>query len=618
MKYYLTYLLLASIILVVMSANIANADSSQGFTVTSVSLTNILHPGQPASQTQWLITTSLNGGGQSLVGTLGNSTVKYQGLTSAYPLQLSGSTDPETAFYIINNQQPNGVYTYTTIVENGTISNIGLSTTTYAAPPCPSGTHWEEDFNIQNLLLGTTQGNPIPVSRVCIVPQEIATEAPISSTPNIQFSSHFTLSANGRQERLDLSYSNQSATSPDGLVQANWVGSLVTGSAAPDGSQYIAISNLQSNTWTVQTTTSWNNWNNDNSRLSFTSVTPSSIPSSCSPGSAYHTAWAVNVANCLNYLIQNQQLNQVNGEASGLLNNVQISNLPTTFVSHQGQQTFSVPLNNYFVTNPVVTLRINGSFIGVVIPQGVPKILSATSQPFNSGNNGTIIVQVQNIGNAQGAFYFSLSSCSGISTISSSKYAVAQGSTQEIGIPIFTSGINQTINEQCTVTITDYNGGGSNSTLVNVIAKPSNQCTPNSQVIQGSSVCACVNTNGVYKPGQCQTCPYGVVSSNGQYVCATPPSTIPSNSSSGLNLNINQTAGALFQLEGNLTTVVGAAQMGYSLLSTTSLPPLAVAQGACQIASMLNVHSSVVSGACSIVSNISSITSVLGGLGIKV
>ena len=187
-----------------MSTNITNADSSQGFTVTSVSMTNILHPGQSASQTQWLITASLNGGGQSLVGTLGNSTVKYQGLTSAYPLQISGSTDPETAFYIINNQQPNGVYTYTTVVENGSISNIGISTNTVVAPSCPSNSHYEEDFNVRNLLLGQFQGNPIPVARICIIPQKIATEAPISSTPNIQFSSHFTLSANGKQEHLGV------------------------------------------------------------------------------------------------------------------------------------------------------------------------------------------------------------------------------------------------------------------------------------------------------------------------------------------------------------------------------------------------------------------------------
>lgn len=538
---------------IVISTTITSAQSEQGFTVTSVSLSNILRPGQSTSQTQWLVTIVLNGGGQNLIGSLNNSTINYQGFKSVYPIQISGSTNPEKAYYQVYNTNPTPIYAFTDLAENGTLGlTFGLITSYSNAPSCPStyssGTYvGQRDVNIENLATGHVP----TISRVCIYEQAIGYESPISATPNIQSSSTLQLSANGRQQTLNINYSQQSATSTDGLVQANWVGSLVTGNSAPGGNLYVAISNPQQNSWNVQSKSTYNSYIQTLSTTQAVysgSSTPyglQSLPQSCGglgQNANLTSQTPMLVATCLMNDVISPAFAVNNQDAQSLLSStVQIGNSQTQFITNNGQSSFLVTLNNNFVNSQEVTLRISGSFIGVVIPEGTPKIVSATSSPFNSGNNGTIVVNVENVGTATGSFYTSLSNCSGIQTITSPKYSVQPGQSQVINIPISTSTTKQIINEQCTVTVTDYNGGGSSDIRVNIQSKPANQCTPNTQSVQGDYICSCVNVNGIYQTGTgsaCTYCLYGVIQDNGNYKCALAPPTIPSNNvNSGSPIN---------------------------------------------------------------------------------
>jgi hypothetical protein len=526
-----------------LSNPICFALSTQGFTVTSVSLSNILHPGQSASETQWLVTMSLNGGGQSLVGVLDNSTINYQGITSVYPLQISGSTDPEEAFFVINND-PIQINKFTILsVQKGSITsylNLYLSVT--EAPLCPSGYFGEWDAIVPSgWVNGASQK---VVDRICIGLQTIGSKSSIPSVPNIQFSSHFNFVANGQNENLDLSFDKTSATSSTGLVQANWVGSLVSGNAPPDGNQYVAINNPQTSSWIVKQSSDFINWDNlftsqENQYKGTHTFSNSNPPGNCNgilpsgvstAGIVDWNALYTSFTNCLTSQIQND-ISPTNAKADALMSSgITIGNNPTTVVSYNGQNAFKIPLASYFVTNPVVTLRFSGSYIGVVIPMGTPKIMSASSDCFNSGDTGSIKVQVKNIGTAQGTFYVSLSNCPGLNTESSTNYAVQSGQSQEINVPIHTTGSNQQLNQQCSVTITDYNGGGSDTSQVNICMKQANQCTPNSQLVEGNSICPCVNVNGVWQPAtgnQCKTCDYGVISDGkGGWTCASNPNSV--------------------------------------------------------------------------------------------
>lgn len=539
---YIVSRLLLLIVFATMFSGIAlvNAQSEQGFTVTSVSLTNVLHPGQSSSQTQWLINIALNGGGQSLVGTLGNSTINYQGLTSVYPLQISGTTNPEKAVYIISNTNPTAVYQYYAVGENGTLGlTFGLISSYTSAPLCNDNSSFvgEQDVDISGLATGHVP----TISRICVYRQVIGYASQISSNPNIQSSSTLQLTANGKQETLNVNYSQQSATSFDGLVQANWVGSLVTGNSAPGGNLYVAISNPQQSQWNVQSQSAYSTYTTSLSEtqgeyMSATSYTLQTLPQKClylGQNANLSSETPTLIATCLLNNVVQPTFAITNSQASSLLaSSIQIGDSQPELTQNNGQSAFVITLNNNFVNNQDIVLKVNGSFIGVVIPEGTPKIISATASPFNSGNNGTIIVNVKNIGNAQGSFYTSLNNCAGITTISSPKYLVSSGQSQQISIPIYTSSATQAINEQCNVTVTDYNGGGSSSALVNVQAKPANQCTPNTQSVQGDYICPCVSVNGVYRTGTgsaCTYCPHGVIQNNGSYTCASTPPTIPSN-----------------------------------------------------------------------------------------
>ena len=385
-----------------------------------------------------------------------------------------------------------------------------------------------------SIIIGSNiGGTTITVARVCIYQQQVAAEYPISLA-DTQFSSVLTLSANGHQEILNLNSNSTSAVSQDGLVSTQWVGSLVTGTQAPTGTQSVAISNVQNNQWGIQNINEYSGTegytNFIPTQSSFSNIgTCAFTPTRYSPDN--NSQEIANLANCMNitasqdYSVNNQHAQQLLGSSQS------ISGYPTTQTSYKGGTAFSVSLGSgTFTTNPEIIFTLNGSFVGVVIPVGKPKILSAVSSQFNSGTTGTIDINVENIGQAPGSFYATLSNCQGISpSKSSTNYQVLPGATQQINISIITTGVNQTINQQCSVTVTDYNGGGSSTTQVNVASKPANQCTPNTQLVQGASICPCLNESGVWKQGtgtSCTTCSYGVVANGtGGYSCAPPPTT---------------------------------------------------------------------------------------------
>jgi hypothetical protein len=512
------------------------AATTQGFTVTSVSLTNILHPGEPESKTQWLIQLSLNGGGQSLVGVLDNSTIEYQGYTSVYPLQISGYTDPETAFYIIDNINPEPIYRYRTEVKTGSVKDYLIYIDATPAPPCPSNTMSEWDISLTSGWFGLS--NSVVVGRVCIISEQVGFKANIPATPNIQFSTHLILTANQKTETLDLSYNQQSATSSTGNVQANWVGSLVTGNAPPDGSQYVAIGDASKSNWIVKSKTDYSTWSTEyqSARNFFTNVVPYTqdiTPPECSsiqkPSLTYRdfNKYISEYSTCLNNLIQNKY-SAANQYASNLLTSgINIGGNPAQLTTYNGQPAFKIPLTNYFVTNPVVVLRLSGSFIGVVIPLGKPQIVSAYSDCFRSGETGKILIKVKNIGKAQGSFYASLKNCPGIDIKTQPTYSVGVGQTSDIEVQIFSTGANQNINQSCQIEITDYNGGGTDYTSVGICMQKAAQCQPNSVVVQGNSICPCIQIDGVWQIAagdQCKYCQYGVVSDGkGGWKCASAP-----------------------------------------------------------------------------------------------
>ena len=235
---------------------------------------------------------------------------------------------------------------------------------------------------------------------------------------------------------------------------------------------------------------------------------------------------------CLQTDFQNKY-SQSNQNANNLLTNSQnIGGNPTEFTQVNGQTAFKVPISNYFVTNPVVMLRLSGSYIGVVIPLGKPKIISASSDCFNSGQSGTIKVNVQNVGNVDGSFYSSLINCPGMDIQSQSKISVKAGETSEMDIQVSSSGA-QDISQSCVINVTDYNGGGSDTTSVNLCMKTAEICTPNQEFTDGNVIKKCSSDGKSVTI--LNTCQYGTkTNSDGTIVCATQGGSIGQSSNNGV------------------------------------------------------------------------------------
>ena len=392
-------------------------------------------------------------------------------------------------------------------------------------------------------------GTYLTVVRICIYRQNAGSEYGIIRKDDI-VSSVFTISANGKQETFNVGSFNQSMGSADGQVFGQWPGNLETGIGTPEASAFVAIdSNYQSQPWTLENATLYTTWQNNyttaigqlgaSNLYTLQSNQNNLPPSTCSsiPVGNYtlmnSNYYLQIVGSCLTTYAH--QYTSINNQSlySGLLtgsSSVVEGSAPQYNGNYNNSQAFQVTLQNNFRSSvPTIDLKFSGTFLaGVLIPEGIPKIISVSSSPFTSASNGTVKIEVQNIGNAQGTFFATISNCGGINTVPSAKYAVNPGQTQEIDMPVYSSGA-QTLNTQCNVTVTDYNGGKSSSSSVNIVVKQPNQCTPNSQVLQGQSFCPCLNESGVWKIGtgsSCTTCSYGVISNgNGGYSCASSPVT---------------------------------------------------------------------------------------------
>ena len=530
-------------------------------------MTNVLHPGQNASQTQWLINVVVNGGGQSIVaGILSNSSLgqmctSCQGDIPAYPLQITAKENPETEIFPIETKQGSLTQYYATY-EIGSVSVTGFWKDQYnatAAPVCPPSYNGytynnEWDYKIPTKIGavigfgGNTAYEPSAI-RVCIYSNKVGDVYSIDTNPYQVFSTDLTFTSNGRSETLTISNANQSGTAQtsQGDVQVQWPGSLVTLNPTTYSQGEVAVNNYQSQSWVISSSTQYNTYQSDSQRtysllnpsnIQATNIDNSTIPNYGCTGlvpntnpSAYNYSnqSLQSLAQCL-YGTSQRDYSQTGADISALLSGGStLGGYPATLTSYKNQNSFSISIPNYFTTNPELDLRLSGTFIGVVIPLGKPKILSIVPAQLRSGGNGTINVNVENIGGGTGSFYYSLSNCTGITSPTSSKYSIAPNNTQQINIPIIATSSNQTISDRCSVTITDYNGGGSDTAQVSVTVKPPNQCDPGSQTVEGSSICPCLNESGIWKVGigtSCTTCQYGVITNTqGAHICAPQPQT---------------------------------------------------------------------------------------------
>ncbi|MEK6833097.1 MAG: hypothetical protein AABY32_03545 [Nanoarchaeota archaeon] len=423
---------------------------SNGFTVTSVSTSSVVTKTTNPTTVYWIINTQLNGGGQSIAGTIDPSTIKsFMGgkLYTKQSLSINIDSVNENVFYdVINEGVP--IYKYRLQTFDAPQScALGICVITADPQLCPTGTNW-------NIPLGNSLFQ-FAKKRYCITKEQVGVKG-VYNNPLIGFNAKIKLGVgNLFKEKTICSASTSgcdgSSVSFDDVGVASWTGSLVTGEPAPNQDNFISIKRLDSNRWQIARKSTFDSY------LPQATVTDSQLTQFMTLFSGYDV------------IVGDQQINNLLtpvNQASDILlaEDTSFTSSPFTKDSNTGKVTITLQRS---LTSPNIVFRIRADWIGIVIPSGTPKILKINADKFASGEQGNINVQVQNVGDVEGTFSATLINCEPfIQTTSaqSSRKTIKAGDIDVIQILVSGGSISDDITKSCSVKVYDVNDPSSETT----------------------------------------------------------------------------------------------------------------------------------------------------------
>lgn len=489
--------------------NIQPIDATgQGFTVTSVSTSEVFTKITDPSTVYWIINVQIDGGGQSITGTIDPSTIKNF---------MNGKVYTNKNFRIdINSANEQVVYD---IIDEGVRINKYQLESFDAPQSCPLGLCYRTgdpqqcsnaDWNIE--LGKTFFGHTI--KRYCVTKQQEAIKG-VYQNPLIKFDANIRLDVGDIvKEKTICSGStlgcDGSSVSFDDVGTATWTGSLVTGEPAPNQNNFVAINRFNSNRWQIV------------SKSSFEYYLPSALDADSRLNS---------LANLFkNYGDVGAGDREINNVISSI--NVQTDNLlmedssftssPTTKDSNTGRITINLERK---LTSQNIVFRIRADKVGIYIPSGQPKILDIKTSKFRSGEEGKIEIQVQNTGDAQGTFTAKLENCDLIIQTTSSQTSRKTLQPGDIDtIPLIISGgnVSEDITRTCSVKVYDINDPDVlTSSNVNIQLQKPRICDPNQEFADGNTIKRC-NKDGTIID-IVENCKYGIEhDKKGNIVCKKP------------------------------------------------------------------------------------------------
>lgn len=529
----------------------------QGFTVTSIGLSNMISPGDPESSTEWLVGMTINGYGQSLAGTLDESTLTTNGYSSRYPVSITATMPNQNAFFIIDNNFPDSIKEFDIETKVGTMGCLaGWCTINVAPASCSTGTTYIINDYLSQGWLGL--GGPAIVSRTCITENIVGNKANINSIPTIDSEVDFQFNNGQSTETLSLSWEVPSAQSSDGIVKAQWVNLPLDGSTIgliSVGSNFYAINRKGFNAWYP---VEKGLYEGSNGYIQKRTVAVSKFEtlktvglqmgdfSECEPNFANDvgaqscliscTVTPTSTMTCIETDLKNEYINPVNIISSQLLsaNDVMIPGLPTaTPTTHGGSDALLINLGTLMPAKPVVNLRFRGDWLGVVIPEGEPRI-TGTNSPitFNSGNKGTVTIYVTNDGTEQSVMQAGLTGTCGVKQVAPSSLGyINPGANGELTLMLETTG-SATWQGSCTIQVTDVNSGLYDTTTISINMLPPVECTKEGETFYegGNNILICENG----EKNVCKSCQYGVEFIEGQKTSNCNGRTIPCSACSGV------------------------------------------------------------------------------------
>lgn len=110
-----------------------------------------------------------------------------------------------------------------------------------------------------------------------------------------------------------------------------------------------------------------------------------------------------------------------------------------------------------------MTFRLNAAWVGIKVFSGVPQINSVGSCSFRSGESGSVVASVKNVGSDAGSFEFDVSCGSIIQANNDLKVPFSVGQSKSVSIGLLTGGVNADFTDSCTLTVSDVASGVSKS-----------------------------------------------------------------------------------------------------------------------------------------------------------
>lgn len=473
MKYKTFSLMFLFIFILIFSLSLSSAS---GVTVTSVSTSSVITKDTEPSSVEWIINTNLDGGGQSLTGTVTSEAMKsFLGENNPHPdktLSISVSAVDEEAIYSVDNEKNIGVYYYDTS-EWYECPNKFLGLCTDDPTPCSKSA----DFEIRD----TADYNPAAdyEYRYCVYKERIGTKG-VFNEPTVKFEADISLSAGGKTVNKKIS-SDQSSVSLDGVATATWTGTLVTGEGLPKNiNNYVAIKETDSNKWKIIRESTYDNFD-DAESIADNNLNNLQDTGGSDDIELYEVENAVSSANSASNIVMSSD-----------------ESYSESYFSEFNEDT-----GNFIVTldrslgNPNVVFRVKASWIGLVIPSGEPSILSLDSNSFGSGETGSINVKIKNVGDVEGTFSAKLVDCAPfniLSTSSSTRITLSSGEEGEMLITLDAGSTSDDISKSCKVEVYDVNNPSVvASQFVNLAMTSAKVCTPEKTSAEGNLIKKCNN-----------------------------------------------------------------------------------------------------------------------------
>ena len=444
--------------------------SVSGFQTLSLGQVNFNSNDPSIGGQAWLLTVSQNGAGQSASGSF---TAQDSLGDTSNPFTITTSLDKNYASYNIQNQ-------------NRMIKRINWEKTKFN-PLGASFSNGQQGFgcNTQVWNNAIRYGIVPGYSNVyCYNLVNVGSYGTVSSA-NINFQSTIAVQGSGGSDSCIITNSgSQSCISNNGNILASWAGSLVSGQSAPQPTDQdiIALYDTNQGGWKTGNLGSYNNWDIYD-RIGFGScLNPMGIQlSTYNADSCFN-----NYNNLESSLMAGYSFTSVGGNIA-----------TTTGGQNNGQVIMNLPSQLQF---PVITMKVKANLIGINIPVGKPKIISASSNLFQTGQTGIITVTVQNIGNSAGSFNVFASCNNGFSQIGNALTisALPINSQQIVYLPISSNIVSGTSQGTCTITVKDINNPNNMDTYsVGVSSNAISICTNGETSISGNLIQQCQSNRWV-------------------------------------------------------------------------------------------------------------------------